>query len=148
MSSRAFATALVRALANGSRSSVPLGCRAAQLERLVAIAAEAGDAEAQVALAELYSAGEGTRADPVAALRWYRAAAEQGDAIAQQNLGDLLSRGLGAVRDLVSAYVWLSLAADQGRGWAIRRRDELSPQLTSEQRAEAEVRLVARRRSL
>lgn len=110
--------------------------------------AEAGDAEAQVALAGLYSAGEGTRADPVAALRWYRAAAEQGDAIAQQNLGDLLSRGLGAARDLVSAYVWLSLAADQGRGWATRRRDELSPQLTSEQRAEAEVRLVARRRSL
>ncbi len=82
--------------------------------------AAAGDAEAQVALAGLYSAGEGTRADPAAALRWYRRAAEQGDAVAQQNLGDLYSRGRGAARDLVSAYVWLSLAAEQGRRWPSR----------------------------
>ncbi len=106
--------------------------------------AEAGDAEAQTALAGLYLAGEGTPEDAAAALRWYRRAAEQGDAVAQQNLGDLYASGRGAARDLVSAYVWLSLAADQGRRWSARRRDGLNLQLTSEQRAEAESRLVAR----
>ena len=108
--------------------------------------AEAGEAEAQVALAGLYLAGHGTRADAAEALRWYRRAAERGHAIAQQNLGDLLSRGLGAPHDLVGAYVWLSLAAEQGRRWPARRRDEIAAQLTPERRAEAEARLAARRR--
>ncbi len=61
--------------------------------------ARAGEVEAQVALAGLYLAGQGTRADAAEALRWYRLAAEQGDAVAQLNLGDLLSRGLGVARE-------------------------------------------------
>ena len=111
------------------------------------VLAEAGDAEAQTALAGLYSAGEGTPVDATAAVRWYRRAAEQGDAVARQNLGDLYERGRGVARDLVSAFVWLSLAAEQGRRWSARRRDQLSPQLSPEQRAEAEARLAARRRT-
>ncbi len=109
--------------------------------------AEAGDAEAQTALAGLYFAGQGTPADPAEAVRWYRRAAEQGDPVAQQNLGDLYARGLGVGRDLVSAVVWLSLAAEQGRRWSAGRRDELSPQLTPGQRAEAEARIEARRQA-
>ncbi len=103
--------------------------------------AETGDAEAQTALAGLYLDGLGTAVNAAEALRWYRRAAEQGEPVAQQNLGDLYGQGRGAARDLVSAYVWLSLAADQGRRWSARRRDELSPQLSGEQRAEAEARL-------
>ncbi len=109
--------------------------------------AEAGGAEAQTALAGLYSAGEGTPVDATAAVRWYRRAAEQGDAVARQNLGDLYEQGRGVARDLVSAYVWLSLAAEQGRSWSARRRDEIAAQLTPEQRAQAEARLEARRRT-
>lgn len=109
--------------------------------------AEAGDAEAQTALAGLYVAGQGAPEDPAEALRWYRHAAEQGFAVAQQNLGDLLSRGQGVTRDPVSAYLWLSLAAEQGRPWAVRRRDELTVQLTPAQRAEAEARLAVWRRT-
>jgi TPR repeat protein len=105
--------------------------------------AEAGDAEAQTAIAGLYLDGLGTAVDPAAALRWYRRAAEQGEPVAQQNLGDLYGQGRGAARDLVSAYVWLSLAAEQGRRWSAQRRDELSPQLSPEQNAEAEARLEA-----
>ena len=109
--------------------------------------AEAGDAEAQTALAGLYFDGLGTPEDAAAAVCWYRRAAEQGDAVAQQNLGDLYARGIGVGRDLVSAYVWLSLAAEQGRRWSARRRDELSPQLTPDQRAEAAARIETRRRA-
>lgn len=108
--------------------------------------AEAGDAEAQTALASLYESGQGTPADPAQAVHWYRRAAEQGDAVAQQNLGDFYGRGVGVGRDLVSAYVWLSLAAGQGRRWADRRRDEVAAQLAPEARAEAEARLTARRK--
>ena len=109
--------------------------------------AEAGDAEAQTALAGLYLDGQGAPADAAEAVRWYRRAAEQGEVVAQQNLGDLYRRGWGVGRDLVSAYVWLSRAAAQGRRWPARRRDEIAAQLTPEQRAEAEARLAARRRA-
>jgi hypothetical protein len=108
--------------------------------------AEAGDAEAQTALAGLYLDGQGAPADAAEAVRWYRRAAEQGDPVAQQNLGDLYRRGVGVGRDLVSAYVWLSRAAEQGRRWPARRRDQLGPQLSPEQRAEAEARIEAWRR--
>ena len=109
--------------------------------------AEAGDAEAQTALAGLYLDGQGAPADAAEAVRWYRRAAEQGEVVAQQNLGDLYRRGWGVGRDLVSAYVWLSRAAAQGRRWPARRRDEIAAQFTPEQRAEAEARLAARRRA-
>jgi TPR repeat protein len=111
------------------------------------VLAEAGDAEAQTALASLYLSGQGTPANPAQAVDWYRRAAEQGDAVAQQNLGDLYGRGVGVGRDPVSAYVWLSLAAGQGRRWAERRRGEVAAQLNSEQHAEAEARLAARRKA-
>ncbi len=109
--------------------------------------ARAGEAEAQVALAGLYLAGQGTRADAAEALRWYRLAADQGDSVAQLNLGDLLSRGLGVARDPVGAYVWFTLAAAQGRRWPALRRDEIAESLSPAQRAEAEARLEAWRRS-
>ncbi len=105
--------------------------------------AEAGDAEAQTAIAGLYLDGLGTTVDAAAALRWYRRAAEQGEPVAQQNLGDLYGQGRGVTRNLVSAYVWLSLAADQGLRWSAQRRDEISPQLSPDQLKEAEARLEA-----
>ncbi len=109
--------------------------------------AEAGDAEAQAALADLYITGLGTPEDAAEALRWYRRAAEQGEPVAQQNLGDFYQRGIGVERDPVSAYVWLSLAAEQGRRWSARRRDEIAAQLTPAQRHEAEARIEVWRRA-
>ncbi len=109
--------------------------------------AEAGDAEAQTALAGLYLDGQGAPADAAEAVRWYRRAAEQGDAVAQQNLGDLYRLGRGVGRELVSAYVWLSRAAEQGRRWSAQRRDEIAERMSPVQLAEAEARLAAWRRT-
>ena len=109
--------------------------------------AEACDAEAQTALAGLYQEGLGTAVDAAAARRWYRRAAAQGEPVAQQSLGDLYGQGRGVARDLVRAYVWLSLAADQGLRWSAQRRDELRPQLSPEQHAEAEARLEVWRKA-
>lgn len=100
--------------------------------------AEAGDAEAQVALAGLYMAGAGVPADAAEAARWYRRAAAQGDAVAQLNLGDLYGRGRGVERDLVQAYLWLSLAMAQGRNWPKLRRAEIARFMTEAEIAEAE----------
>jgi TPR repeat protein len=100
--------------------------------------AEAGDAEAQVALAGLYRGGLGVPADLGAAARWYRRAAEQGEAVAQLNLGDLYSRGAGVPHDLIQAHLWLSLATAQGRRWAARRREEIAAAMSAAQLAEAE----------
>lgn len=100
--------------------------------------AEAGDAEAQLALAGLYLDGLGVPADPAEAVRWYRLAAAAGDPVAQLNLGDLRLKGLGVGRDLVRAYAWFSLAADQGRRWAALQRDALAEQLTASELAEAQ----------
>ncbi len=99
--------------------------------------AEAGDAEAQVALAQLHISGLGVTADPATAVRWYRRAAAQGEPVAQLNLGDLYGRGLGVPRDLVQAYLWLSLAANQGRLWPDLRRQEIAAAMTPAQLAEA-----------
>ena len=106
--------------------------------------AEAGDAEAQVALAGLYLDGLGVPRDQVEGARWYRLAAEQGEPVAQMNLGDLYSRGQGVPRDLARAYLWLSLAAAQGRAWAEGRRQDLARTMSGADLAAAERLLAAR----
>lgn len=105
--------------------------------------AEAGDAEAQAALAGLYMNGLGVRQDFGEAAKWYERAARQGDAVAQLNLGDLFAEGRGVQRNLVEAYVWLSLAARQGRSWAAERRDEISRDMTGPEMSAAEAKLGA-----
>jgi TPR repeat protein len=106
--------------------------------------AEAGDPEAQVALAGLYLDGLGVARDQAEGARWYRLAAEQGEPVAQMNLGDLYSRGQGVPRDLAQAYLWLSLSAAQGRAWAERRRQDLARTMSGEDLAAAERLLAAR----
>lgn len=50
-------------------------------------AAQAGDADAQYELAEVYRMGRGVTADPEAAIMWYRRAATKGHARASDELG-------------------------------------------------------------
>jgi TPR repeat protein len=103
--------------------------------------ADAGNAEAQSALAGLYMNGLGVRQDLGEAAKWYERAARQGDAVAQLNLGDLYAKGRGVRRDLVEAHLWLGLAANQGREWATRRRDEIAGAMTAEQLGAAQEKL-------
>ena len=109
--------------------------------------AEAGDVEAQLALAGLFSDGVGVPPDHAEAVRWYRMAAEQGDPVGQLNLGDFYARGLGVARDLGQAVYWLTLSARQGRRWPKRRIAELEPLLTRAERAALERLLAAEGRS-
>lgn len=68
--------------------------------------AEAGDADAQVNVGEIFERGLGSEPNYEAALIWYRKAAAQGNARAQFNLGTLYEQGLGVERDPLAALNW------------------------------------------
>jgi uncharacterized protein len=68
--------------------------------------AEAGEAEAQVNVGEIFEKGAGGEPNYVAAVLWYQKAAAQGNARAQFNLGTLYEQGLGVAKDKVAALNW------------------------------------------
>ncbi len=104
-------------------------------------AAEQGQAEAQMLLAERYFKGEGVPKDDAEVVKWGREAAEQGQAEAQFSLGGLYAQGaLGVSQDIVEAHKWLSLVATQGHEKASEGRDKLAREMTPDQIAEAEQR--------
>ncbi len=99
--------------------------------------AKAGDIEAMVALAELYTSGQGVERDLGQAAKLYRQAARSCHPVAQLNLGDFFLTGRGVPEDALRAYAWFALAADQGRRWAAGQRDELADRLAETQLLEA-----------
>ncbi|MDX1424574.1 MAG: tetratricopeptide repeat protein [Kiloniellales bacterium] len=90
---------------------------AAEPARLRALA-EAGDPDAQYALAHAYHLGRGVDQDMAAALHWYRMAALQGDERAQLALGDQYRIGRAVPQDLAQATRWYRMAAEQGNAFA------------------------------
>lgn len=76
--------------------------------------AEAGDAEAQNHVGEIFEKGLGVQPAHGVAAAWYRMAAEQGYAPAQINLGFLYEKGLGLDRDMERAIHWYRQAAGLG----------------------------------
>lgn len=78
------------------------------------LAAEQGDANAQLVLGTVHADGRGVPQDYGEAARWYRLAADQGNASAQASLGVLYAEGRGVRRDYREAVRWYRLAAEQG----------------------------------
>jgi hypothetical protein len=110
--------------------------------REIRVRAEAGDAEAQYRLAQLYSTGEGAPHDLDAAARWYRAAAETGHEMAAYRLAFLYLRGRGvAGKDFAQAYMWFSISADLGVGDAASWRDRIRPKMSDREIAESDRRI-------
>jgi hypothetical protein len=66
-------------------------------------AAQAGDAEAQNNVGELYERGLGDEPNYEAAIIWYQKAADQGNSRALFNLGTLYEQGLGVPADKLKA---------------------------------------------
>jgi TPR repeat protein len=84
----------------------------------VRLAAEQGDAKAQLRLGVAYYEGKGVPQDYAEAVKWFRLAAEQGDADAQFCLGLALFKGEGIAQDYKEAVKWYRLAAEQGNALA------------------------------
>lgn len=79
--------------------------------------AEAGDANAQFWLGQMYDLGRGVAKNYAQAMQWYRRAAEQGHPVAQHNLANMYEAGQGAVPSeysLTAAASWYRRAAMQG----------------------------------
>jgi len=83
------------------------------LDRLTKLA-NAGNANAQLAIANLYIDNHGPRYDPAAGMQWMFRAAKKGNALAQYELGSLYQRGIGTKADSVQAMHWYEAAALQG----------------------------------
>ncbi|QIB65355.1 caspase family protein [Kineobactrum salinum] len=69
-------------------------------------AAEAGDAEAQNSVGEIFERGLGTEPNYVVAAMWFERAARQGHKGAQFNLGTLYEAGNGVPQDKAEALNW------------------------------------------
>lgn len=73
--------------------------------------AQAGDAQAQNYVGQIYEKGLGLNADYETAAHWYTLSAEQGFSQAQINLGYLYEKGLGVEQDSVAALNWYRAAS-------------------------------------
>ena len=81
----------------------------------VRLAADRGDAEAQLNLGKMYEGGRGgLPSDPQEAARLYKLSAAQGYAEGQLHLAFMYERGSGVPKDLREAARLYRLAADQG----------------------------------
>ena len=69
-------------------------------------AAEAGDADAQNSVGEIFERGLGTEPNYVVAAHWFERAAKQGHKGAQFNLGTLYEAGNGVKQDKIEALNW------------------------------------------
>jgi len=77
--------------------------------------AQAGDAEAQVSLAEAYYFGrQGVRPDKKQALAWFEKAGNQGHAGACLNAGVMHKNGEGTAADPAKAFLWYKKSAALG----------------------------------
>jgi TPR repeat protein len=109
-----------------------------EAERWFRLAADQGNATAQLNLGLLYAKGRGVSQDYREAENWFRLAADQGDATAQANLGLLYANGYGLPQDYVQAYFWFSRAAAQGLKDALELRSAVASKMNPPQIAEAE----------
>ena len=92
--------------------------------KLLAPLSEAGNAQAQVRLADAYAAGHGVERDPKRAAQLYEKAALQGDTGAQLKLGDAYADGNGVLQSTYLAYVWYGTATRLGSTSAKAKRDK------------------------
>ena len=107
---------LVAACAGGGGSGGGASDASADRQSLTQMRLEAntGNADAQVALADMLRLGIGAPSDVAEAARLYRKPAEMGNPLGQYNLGVLYLTGRGVVQNLPEAARWFAKAADQG----------------------------------
>lgn len=90
--------------------------------------AEAGDASAQVMLAELLARGMDVPKDEAAAASWYRRSAEGGNQLGQYLIGIAMFEGSGVPKDEAGAAAWFQKAAATGNPEAHRMLGDMHAQ--------------------
>jgi TPR repeat protein len=110
----------------------------AEAVRWFRLAADQGNADAQLHLGFMYDTGRGVSQNDAEAVRWFRLAADQGNAGAQFALGTKYFIGRGLPQDYAEAYKWFNLAAAAGNASARRHRDRIMQHMTPAQIAEGQ----------
>ena len=85
----------------------------------LAVAAEAGLADAQALYGQLLLDGDGVERDQQAAVRWFDKAARQGHVMAMNMMGRCYDLGWGLPVDKIRAAQWFKAASDRGLEWGI-----------------------------
>lgn len=134
-----FAAAPARADMEVARDLMEAG-EYAEARALFEVYARSGNAEAEELIGVMYALGLGVERDDERAFEWYLRASLKGHAGAQSGLGWYyeLGRGLPAP-DMVRAYLWYALSAIGGDPDALDSLELITPRLTAEERARAEV---------
>ena len=78
------------------------------------VAAEQGDAVAQLFLGQMFFEGLGVLQDYKVAKMWLEKSASKNISMAQNNLGSIYENGKGVAQDLHKAAIWYQKAAVQG----------------------------------
>lgn len=103
-------------------------------------AARSGNADAEELIGVMYALGLGVKKDPERAFEWYLRSSLKGHPGAQSGLGWYYELGLGMpAPDLVRAYLWYGLSSIGGDPDAVDSLEELTPRMTPEQIARAQV---------
>lgn len=103
--------------------------------------ADAGDAEAQFKLGNVYAAGIEVPNDFTEAAKWFRKAGDQGHAKALYFLGVIYTNGFSVPVDFAEGYVLFCLAAKFGFEAATEDCDNLAGELLPEELALADNRI-------
>jgi TPR repeat protein len=121
------------ALERGLGTQQDITAAIAQFQKALA----GGVTRAGTSLGELYLNGNAIPPDFTKARAYLTAAAKSGDSRAALDLGRMFREGIGAPADPVAAYAWLEVASLDGNAAARQERNELLPNLSPAQQAEA-----------
>lgn len=104
------------------------------------VLARSGNADAEELIGVMYALGLGVERDDERAFEWYLRASMKGHPGAQSGIGWYYEIGRGMpAPDLVRAYLWYALSAIGGDVDAPDSLEELTPRMTAQQRARAQV---------
>lgn len=111
-----------------------------EARQMFEVYARSSNAEAEELIGVMYGLGLGVPRDDARAFDWYLRASLKGHPGAQSGLGWYyeLGRGIPAP-DLIRAYVWYALSAIGGDVDAPDSLEQITPRLSAEQRAQAEI---------
>ncbi|MFA8440781.1 tetratricopeptide repeat protein [Yoonia sp.] len=112
----------------------------AEARALFEVYARSGNAEAEELIGVMYALGLGVARDDARAFDWYLRASLKGHAGAQSGLGWYYEVGRGIpAPDMVRAYLWYALSAIGGDPDALDSLELITPRLSSDERAQAEL---------
>jgi TPR repeat protein len=107
---------------------------------LFEVYARSGNAEAEELIGVMFALGLGVTQDDERAFDWYLRASMKGHPGAQSGLGWYYEVGRGIpAPDMVRAYLWYALSAIGGDPDALNSLELITPRLTAQELARAEV---------